>query len=281
MSSIAIITDSTSYIPKEELEKYEISIVPLQVIFGAESYREGYDLDVDEFYKKLEHAKHLPTTSQPPVGEFVETYEKLSQQADHLISIHLSSGISGTYQSAKTAASMLSHISIDVVDSEIACYALGFMVVEAAKMAKEGRSREEILERVDYIRKTRRAYFLVEDLNHLYRGGRLTAAQMMVGNLLRIKPILMFENKKIQPFEKIRTHRRAKERIMGFFEEDAKKGKPIRLSIIQANVYEEAKEWLEEIQNKYPHVDGNITPFGPVIGTHTGPGTIGITWYFV
>jgi len=283
LTSIAIVTDSTSYIPEEEIQQLEsVFIVPLQVIYGSEAYREGDNFTEADFYEKLRTTDTLPTTSQPPIGEFVELYERLSSgQYERAISIHLSSGISGTCQGAMTASRMVENFPVDVVDSQITVYALGFMVVEAAKMAKEGKSHEEILARINYIRENSKTYFLVDDLGFLYRGGRLSAAAMMLGTMLKIKPILTFENGKIVPFQKVRTRGKAKNGIMEMFEAEAEKGKPMRCSIVQANVREEAEEWKQYIEEKYPHVDVTITHFGPVIATHVGTGAMGLTWYYL
>ncbi|AKF93273.1 DegV family protein [Brevibacillus laterosporus] len=279
LSEIAIITDSTSYIPKGLQDELQITVVPLQVVYGNKAYREEVELTEADFYSKLKTSDQLPTTSQPPVGEFVEAYLKLSKTHKRAIAIHMSSGISGTYQGAVTATTMVDDFPIDVIDSEITTYAMGAVVVEAARMAQAGKSREEILERIEYIRTQMKTYFLVEDLDFLYRGGRLSAAQLMLGNMLKIKPILTFENKKIVPYQKVRTRAKAKAGIMELFEAEAKAGKPIQLSIIQAQVQEEAEEWKAYIEATYPHVTVTISHFGPVIATHVGPGAIGLTWY--
>ncbi|WP_232697572.1 DegV family protein [Brevibacillus daliensis] len=279
MSEIAIVTDSTCYIPEEDIVKYGITVVPLQVVYGNEAFREGTEITEEDFYQKLKTTDQLPTTSQPPIGEYVEAFEKLAKDYKRIIAIHMSSGISGTYQGAVAAASMVD-IPVDVIDSEITTYAMGAVVTDAAKMAQEGKSREEILARVEYIRSTMKTYFMVEDLDFLYRGGRLNAAQLMLGNMLKIKPILTFENKKIVPFQKVRTRNKAKSGILDLFDEDAKTGKPLQVSIIQSKVMEEAEEWRQYILDKYPHTEVKIGNFGPVIAVHVGPGTLGLSWYY-
>lgn len=280
LSEIAIVTDSTCYIPKEIQEELQITVVPLQVVYGNVAYREEVELTEADFYAKLKTSDQLPTTSQPPIGEFLETYINLSKTHKRVIAIHMSSGISGTYQGSVTATTMVDDFPIDVIDSEITTYAMGAVVVEAARMAQAGNSREEILERIEYIRAQMKTYFLVEDLDFLYRGGRLSTAQLMLGNMLKIKPILTFENKKIVPYQKVRTRVKAKAGIMELFEADAKVGKPMQLSIIQAQVQGEAEEWRTYIESTYPHVSVTISHFGPVIATHVGPGAIGLTWYY-
>lgn len=275
----AIVTDSTAYIPNELREKLNIYMIPLSVIFGEETYREEVDISAEAFYEELKVRKELPTTSQPPTGEFVELFEKLGQDYDSVISIHLSSGISGTYQGAVTAGEMAEGVKVYPFDSEISCIVQGFYALEAAEMAEQGKPVEEILERLTEIKKSIRAYFMVDDLTNLQRGGRLSGAAAFVGSLLQVKPILCFEDKVIVPFEKIRTRKKALNRVFELFDEDASKGIPLRAALIHGNIEEEAKELKAELEEKYPHVEFLLSYFGPVIGTHLGEGAIGLGWY--
>ncbi len=279
MSKIAVVTDSTAYLPKEIIEKYNINVVPLSVNFANKTFKEGFDISTKDFYEKVVGMEELPTTSQPAIGEFLYLYEKLAKNHSEAIAIHLSSGISGTLNTSRTAANMVDEINVEVIDSKIACYGLGFMVIETAKLAEEGKSVAEIKERMDYLVENMRGFFVVDDLAYLHKGGRLNAAQYLVGSMLKIKPIIYFNDKVLEPFEKVRTKKKALERILQLLHEDAKSGAPIMLSVVQANVEEEAKELLEWIQKEYSNVEGNISDFGPVIGTHTGPGTLGMVWY--
>lgn len=238
---IAIVTDSTAYIPEEVRKRHGIHMIPLSVIFGDESYREEIDMTAESFWEEIKRQKELPTTSQPPVGEFVELFESLSKEYDAVISIHLSSGISGTYNGAVTAGQMVDSIKVYPYDSEISCMAQGFYAIEAAKMAKEGKKPEEIIARLDEIKKSMDAYFMVDDLSHLQRGGRLTGAQALIGNLLQLKPLLHFVDKVIVPYEKIRTRKKAIQRIYQLFDEAASKH-PVRAAVIHANRPEDAKK---------------------------------------
>lgn len=275
---IAIVTDSTAYIPEEVRKRHGIHMIPLSVIFGDESYREEIDMTAESFWEEIKRQKELPTTSQPPVGEFVELFESLSKEYDAVISIHLSSGISGTYNGAVTAGQMVDSIKVYPYDSEISCMAQGFYAIEAAKMAKEGKSLEEIIARLDEIKKSMDAYFMVDDLSHLQRGGRLTGAQALIGNLLQLKPLLHFVDKVIVPYEKIRTRKKAIQRIYQLFDEAASKH-PVRAAVIHANRPEDAKKMKEELESKYPNSEFIISYFGAVIGTHLGEGAMGLCWY--
>ncbi|WP_409295742.1 DegV family protein [Peribacillus sp. SCS-26] len=273
----AVVTDSTAYIPGETLRKLDIHMVPLNVIFGEESYREEVDITAGEFYEEIKKQDKLPTTSQPAVGELAAKYEELAEEYDAVISIHLSSGISGTYQGSITAGSLVENITVYSFDTEISCMIQGFYVLEAAKMAKEGRLPEEIMERLEDMKKTSNAYFMADDLSHLQRGGRLSSAQAFIGSMLQIKPLLTFKDKIIIPSEKIRTRKKAMKRIEELLQE-AQTGETMQAAIIHANRAAEAEEWMAELAPKFPHVEFCISYFGPVIGTHIGEGAMGLGW---
>lgn len=276
----AIVTDSTAYIPQKLREQLRIEICPLNVIFGSESYQEELELTAEDFYEKVKNARELPKTSQPAIGLFEETFKRLAKNGyEAVISIHLSSGISGTFQASVTAGSMVDEIQVYSFDSEISAMPQGFYVIEAAEKAQQGKTPEEIIERLNVMKKSMRAYFMVDDLSNLQRGGRLNGAQALIGSLLQVKPILHFENKKIVPFEKIRTHKKAIKRILELFDEDVETGVPIKATLIHANRLELVKELKDEIQGNYNNVEVDISYFGAVVGTHLGEGAIGLGWY--
>ncbi|WP_243290276.1 DegV family protein [Bacillus sp. FJAT-47783] len=274
----AIVTDSTAYIPKEVREKHEIYMIPLSVNFGNESFREEVDMTADQYWQEIKVREELPTTSQPPIGEFVELFEKLSKDYDAVISIHLSSSISGTFNGAASAGQMVEGIKVYPFDSEISCMPQGFYAIEAAEMVRDGKSPEQVIERLEQLKNSLRAYFMVDDLSHLKRGGRLSGAQAFIGSLLQIKPILQFENKVIIPLEKIRTRKKAINRLIELFDEEASKGIPLRATVIHANRPEDAKKLIEQLSEKYPNVEFYMSYFGAVIGTHLGEGALGLGW---
>ncbi|WP_408007860.1 DegV family protein [Pseudalkalibacillus sp. A8] len=280
MHKVAIITDSTSYLPKNLRDQYNIKMVPLNVIFENESYQEETELTAEDFYHQVREGGKLPKTSQPAVGLFADLFEKLAGEGyTDAIVVTLSSEISGTYQSAESAKSMVDSISVEVFDSEISCMPQGFFALEAAKMAEQGQAAKVILSRLKVIRaKGIPAYFMVDDLSHLHRGGRLNSAQFFVGNLLQVKPVLQFVDKKIVPFEKIRTRKKAIKRLFELIHEDLEKDETAQISVIHANREEEAKGYAEELRRDFPNAEVIISYFGPVIGTHLGEGSIGLTW---
>lgn len=272
-----IVTDSTAYLPMQKMKELNIQMIPLAVTIDGVSYDEEIELSPTEFYDKVRGEGPLPKTSQPPVGRFVSLFESLKEQYDAIISIHLSSGISGTYAGAIQAGEMVEGVDVFAFDSELSCYIQGFYVLRAAKMAEAGATPEEILVELNEMKKTMRAYFMVDDLTHLQRGGRLSGAQAFIGSLLQVKPILHFEDKVIVPYEKIRTRKKAMKRIVEMLAEDAAK-MPLEAAIIHANCPEDAEKWLAELQEQLPNVDFTISHFGPVIGTHLGEGSMGLGW---
>lgn len=276
----AIVTDSTAYIPKQLREQLHIEICPLNVIFGLESYQEELEITVEDFYEKVRQVAELPKTSQPAIGMFEQTFKSLAERGyDSVISIHLSSGISGTYQASVTAGEMVEGIEVYSFDSEISAMPQGFYVLEAAEMALQGKGPEAILKRLNEMKQSLRAYFMVDDLSHLQRGGRLNGAQALIGSLLQVKPLLHFVDTKIVPFEKIRTQKKAIKRILELFDEDAKTGVPIKASVIHANRLDTAEELKSQIQSTYPNAEVDISYFGAVVGTHLGEGALGLGWY--
>lgn len=275
----AVVTDSTAYIPKELRDKWNIYMIPLQVIFGEEVYQEEVDISAVEFFSMIQNKEtKLPTTSQPPIGQFVELFERLSKEYDAVISIHLSSGISGTFQGAITAGSMVPGIQVYPFDTEISCMVQGFYVLEAARLALKREEPDAIMARLEELKRSADAYFMADDLSHLQRGGRLTSAQALIGSLLQVKPLLHFEHKVIVPFEKIRTRKKALKRIAELLAADAEKGGEYQAVIIHANREQEALEWKAELEAEFPAVEFSIGYFGAVIGTHLGEGSMGMGW---
>jgi DegV family protein with EDD domain len=273
----AVITDSTAYIPKDLRDKWNIHMIPLNVIFGNEVYQEEIDITWSQFYEEV-RTRDLPTTSQPPIGQYVELLERLSKDYDAVICVHLSSGISGTFQGAVTASTLVDGITVYPFDSEISCMVQGYYAIEAAKLASRGEDAASILVRLEELKETARAYFMVDDLAHLQRGGRLSSVQAFIGSLLQVKPLLHFQNKVIVPFEKIRTRKKAMKRMVDLLGEDASSGKQYQAVIIHANREEEANVWLTELAAMYPNVEFSIGYFGAVIGTHLGEGSMGMGW---
>src|SRR5699024_896663 len=253
----------------------------LSVVFDTESYQEDIDITTEDFYEKLRDSKELPTTSQPSVGAFVDLYTVLANDNyDAVITVHLSSKISGTYQAALSAGEMVEGLDVYAFDSELSALPQGTFAIEAAKMAQQGDlTDEEIINRLNKLKENMKAYFMVDDLTNLQRGGRLSGAQALVGSLLKIKPILHFVDGEIVPFEKIRTRKKAVNKIMGMLEDDVKKGSVEKVIFIHGNDEPSALELEAKFKEAHPEIETAISYFGPVIGTHLGQDSIGVSWY--
>ena len=278
---IAVVTDSTAYLSPKQIEKYNIHIVPMPVIIDGKTYREGVDLTTDQFYDKLRTSDSFPSTSQPAVGELVQMYENLGDQGyDVVISIHLAATISGLYNTLKTiVAPQVKNIKVIPFDSKITSMPMGNMVQKALEMKDAGKSIEEILDYLDYIRSNTRAFLIVDDLNNLVRGGRLTNGAAIIGGLLKIKPILTFEDGKIVLHEKIRSSKKAFAKAEELVFESAQQcpGK-VKYYVIHANNLEVAKEEKVKLEAQFPDIQVEIGYFGPVIGTHLGEKAIGLAF---
>lgn len=275
---IAVVTDSTAYLPKALKEELHIYTIPLTVTLGETTYDEEVTLCTSDFYDAVRGSGPLPKTSQPPVGKFVELFESLREKGyTDVLSVHLSSGISGTYNGAIQAGTMVEGINVHAFDSEIACYVQGFYVIEAARLALRHIQPDEIVRHLNEMKETVDAYFMVDDLSHLQRGGRLSGAQAMIGSLLQVKPLLHFVDTKIVPFEKIRTSKKAFKRMSQLLGEDAAKY-PLQAVIIHGNREEDAKKWKAQLEQQYPDIPFALSHFGPVIGTHLGEGAMGLGW---
>ena len=279
---IAVVTDSTSYLTKELTDKYNIKVIPIPFILYGENYREGVDITTEEFYEKLRSSKELPTTSQPPVGELISLYEGLRDEGyDAVISIHLAATISGLVRNLENIQDEVEGIKIVPYDSKITVRLMGELAITAAKMAKKGASIDEIIDRLDYLRSTIDEYFVVDDLKNLVKGGRLSNASAFIGSVLKIKPILTFDNEsdKIVAFDKVRSMKRAMKRVEDLFAKQMEKTDyPVHLIIFHANNEKAALDWKEKLEKKFPNIRISISYFGPVIGCHLGEKALALGW---
>jgi DegV family protein with EDD domain len=278
MASIVLVTDSTADIPLEVREALGISMVPLKVIFGDETFLDSITLQPTQFYEKLISYSGLATTSQPSPADFYEVYKKLTDQGHSVISIQVSGAMSGTYQSATIAKSMFDEdVDVTVIDSKSASYGYGTLVVAAAEMARAGASKEEIIAEVHRLRRELRLYFLVDTLEYLQKGGRIGKASAVLGALLNIKPILSINDEGLVfPLDKVRGQKRAITRIAEMLEADFKNN-PVNLTVAITPGYVTGVNEISELLRKQLNVRSyQETEIGPVVGAHVGPGTIGL-----
>ena len=282
MEKIAIVMDSTAYLPDELTKELNIRTVYLNIVIDGNSYKEVIDMPLDKYYDYLKDPNNsFPTTSQPAIGEVVSCLEKLKEEGyTDVIAIALSSGISGTFSSYSVADLMVDGINVHPFDSEVACRPEGYYAIKAARLIKEGKSSKEIITALDEMKKVSKAYFMADDLSHLQRSGRLSGAQAIVGNLLQVKPLLHFEDKVIVPFQKIRTYKKVVLRIYELFDEfyQQHKDEKISVCVLHVDAIEKAEEIKNHIKEVYPNVNVEIDGISPVVSTHLGIGAIGFAW---
>ncbi len=283
MSKIRIVTDSTADLSQELVERYQIKVVPLDVLIEGTAYKDKIDLTNEEFYEILRSIKDLPTTSQPSPAVFADVYRELAAEgAEHIISIHISSDLSGTYQSSVLAAGMVEQeVAVHNFDSRSATMGLGLVVLSAARMVEEGHSVEEILDSVKVIIQKLDLYFLLDSLDNLHKGGRIGKASHLFGSLLNIKPVLNLSNGVISAYEKVRGNKdnKALERLIAILAEKIDPSKKLYCTMGYCDNRDVAEYIVERLQN---HVDCDefvYLQIGSVVGTHIGMGAVGMAFY--
>jgi DegV family protein with EDD domain len=280
MSKVAIVTDSTAYIPDELLKKYFISVVPQIVIWGDETYQDGVDMQPDQFYRKLSTSKTMPTTSQVAIVTVKAAFEKLLEAGYDVLGIFISTKLSGTMQSALHAQEMLSKAAskIVVLDSNSTAMAMGFHVLAAARAAQGGASLSECQKLAEEAQKHTGVYFVVDTLEFLRRGGRIGGATAMLGSALNLKPLLELRDGRIESVEKVRTKGKAISRMIELVVEQVAGRTPVRLATLHANAEDEARSALEAAATQLNPVEQVLAAVSPAIGTHAGPGTVGLAY---
>ena len=271
--AVRIVTDSTADLPLQFAHDLGISVVPLSVIFGDEVFREGVDIGHDLFYDKLVHERDLPTTSAPSVGDFLEVYEPLLKETDEIVSVHLSSKLSATYNNACQAAKILADrgARIEVMDSQAISLGLTFVTLAAARVAREGGDIEQIRAAVERTVRNIRIYVVVDTLEYLRRGGRIGRARAFLGTMLRVKPLLSLRDGEVHPEERVRTKARAMERL---FQIATSYPNVQELAIGYSTNPKDAHDFELRLAAAMPQVNILVTRVGPVIGTHVGPGAL-------
>ena len=272
---VRIVTDSTADLTPEQQRAAGITVVPLNVHFGDQVFRDHVDLTTDEFFRRLKASSQLPRTSQPSVGAFEEAYRTLLEGGDEIVSVHLSSKVSGTFNSALMAAQSVGDGKVDVVDSLSTSMALGFMALEAADLARAGRDRQTVTECLRGLVAKARVICVVDTLTYLERGGRIGKARALLGSLLNVKPILQLKDGEVVPLGRARGRPQALNRLVELLERD---GKVSRLAIMHGAAKADAEQLRARVASTYPGVDIQLTEIGAVLGTHTGPGVIGFTY---
>ncbi len=272
-TTVKVVTDSISDIPADVAAELGITVVPCNVHFGQQVYRDGIDLTNEEFYSRLVASSELPTTSQPSAGVFEETYRRLGSDGAAILSIHIPARVSGTLNSAHIARQALPDLSIAVVDSTQISMALGWLVIKAARAAREEMNMNRILEMVNATIPRLRLLAMLETLEYVYRGGRIGKAQALMGTLLKVKPVIQVLNGEVLPIENVRTKRKALRRLIELVQA---LGPLEEVAIIHSSNAAGAREVRQMMASLHPVERIPVVEAGPVLGTHAGPGAVGI-----
>ncbi|WP_404442222.1 DegV family protein [Sutcliffiella horikoshii] len=278
MTNVKIVTDSTVDIDQSIIEELNIEIVPLSITIDGESYIDRFGIKPDEFMDKMKHSTELPKSSQPSVGTFVDVYNRLGEDGSKILSLHMTGGMSGTVGSAESAAS-ISDSDVTVVDSRFISFALSFQVVAAAKMAKQGKDLQEIINKLNDIRSNTDLFIMVDTLDNLVKGGRIGRGKALIGSLLNIKPIASLADGVYTPVTKVRSHSQVIKFFTKQFKEDIA-GKVVKgVGIAHAGSLKQAQALKDALYEASGFEDIQIAYTTPVISTHTGPGALALMYY--
>ena len=276
-ANTAIVLDSTADFPEAPERFPNWRVVPLYVLFGDKSYRDYVDLTPEKFYTRLRTAEQLPTTSQPTPGDFLTTYEEL-RGYERIYSLHLSAALSGTYQSARTAAAELGD-KVRVVDSESASAAIAMLGLAIQRRLERGTTDDEIDALIGRFKEDAGLIFTVDTLEFLRRGGRIGRASAWAGQLLHVKPILTIEREVI-PLKRVRGNQKAMQEFVSAFTSTTEDTSTLKVGIAHADAPERAEQLKKMVHAERPHAEVEIvTNLGAVVGTHAGPGTVGFFWF--
>jgi len=278
---IAVVTDSTAYVPEAVLGDLNIPIIPLWLIWGDERFRDGVDIDPPTFYRRLRRDKTFPTTSQPSAGEFVDFFHRVAAEShtDTIVGAYISSGISGTVASAEMAKAQLPELNITIIDSLFTSMGQGFIALAAARVAAAGGSLEEVIAAAEETRDRMNVLFAVDTLEYLHRGGRIGGAKRLLGTALNVKPLLHLYDGRIDALAQVRTKRKAVAQMLEVAEERLDGRRMAEVSILDVDSPEEGEVVVKQVKERFGVSTVYHAMVSPVIGAHVGPGTVGIAFY--
>jgi DegV family protein with EDD domain len=269
--SFAVVTDSTADLPATWGERYGIEVVPLKVLFGEETFRDGVDMNNEEFFRRLATSTKLPTTSAPSPGEFAELYSRLAKDHDGCISIHIGTYLSATAEAARVGAQSVEGFQVDVIDSETVTMPIAFLCRVAAECGTLEEASAAVKQRIP----NTRVLALLDTLRYVEMGGRVSRAQAMIGTMLDLKPLLLASDGAIKSLDRVRTRSRAIPRMVEYFEGD----QPVEhVGVVHAQAPDEAERIAADLRKRYPDLEVPVGQIGCVLGTHVGPKALGLTY---
>jgi DegV family protein with EDD domain len=278
MKKVAIITDSSAYLPQDLIDDLGLHIVPLTLHWEDLTYLDGVDIRAEEFYERLSSANSIPTTSQTPVDVFEKLFQKLLDEDYAVFAMLISSGISGTVDSAMQAKKQFADAPVEVMDTQLVSMALGFLVLTVARAAKDGANLEECVELAEATYPKIGVYFTVDTLKYLNKGGRINTAKRLLGSALDLKPIMEIRGGKIELVESVRSRKKSLLRMLELVERDISLNDQVRISTFHAAAEEDCQKLMDEAVARFYPIETIMTFVSPVIGTHTGPGTVSIAY---
>lgn len=278
-AKVTIVTDSVANLPADIIEKHNIYVIPQILHWEGKSLLDQIDITTEQFYQRLSTSKSIPTTSQPAPNQFTEHFMKAAEGAESIVAIFVSEYLSGTLQSAHLGAEAMGDYPIEIVDSRSASLGQGLLVVAAARMAAEGHDYKEIAAHIRSLVPRVRVIFVVDTLEYLHKGGRIGGAKRLVGSVLSIKPVLHLEDGKIEPLASVRTKSKAVQHMIDVVLNETKGKSNVHAAVIHASAIEEAQRIADFIRDTTNPQELIINQLTPVIGTHVGPGVVGMGYY--
>jgi DegV family protein with EDD domain len=278
MAKVAVLTDSTAYIPSDLVKKHNIIVIPQVLIWENETFRDGIDIQPEQFYERLKKANSMPSTSQALPNDFVDHFNQLLDQGHEVLAVLISEKLSGTMSSAIQAKEAMPGKPIEVIDSKTTAMAMGYLVLQAARAAEAGASLQECKALVEKNIPNTGVLVTVDTLEFLHRGGRIGGGARFLGTALNIKPILEVLDGRLEAVERVRTRSKALARMIDLVEERIAGRSPVRIASLHASSLEDAQAVLDKLSSRIDVVEKLVADVSPVVGTHVGPGTVGITF---
>lgn len=278
-TKIAIVTDSTSDLPRELAKEHGIRIIPQILIMGTKTWRDGVDIDPPAFYELLRTSPDFPASSQPSVTDFEEVFAELAEDADGIAAILVSDELSGTLNAARMAKESLPDVPIEIVDTRAVSAQLAFFALEAARAAAAGGDLQTVADAARAMIGNVHIYFVVDTLEYLHRGGRIGTAARLFGTALNLKPLLTVKDGIVQPVTNVRSRRKALANLFQLLDEQLAGKEGIHMAVLHISAPEEASQLAEQMMDRFHPVEMIHGECGPVVGAHVGPGTLGIAYY--
>jgi DegV family protein with EDD domain len=278
MAKVVVVTDSTAYVPPELVQRHGMIVAPLYVNWNGKTYRDGVDITLTEFYSRLRTSRTLPTTSQATPDDFRKIFSMLLSDGCEVLGVFISQTLSGTLESARQAKQTMPGAPIELVDSRTSAMALGFIALAAARAAEQGASLADTTETARRAMRQTNVLFVVDTLEYLHRGGRIGGAKRFLGTALNLKPLLTLVDGRVEAVETVRTKRKATERMLDLIAADVDGLRPLRMSPLHAFAREEGEALAKTVDARFRPEECILSEVSPAIGTHVGPGTIGVAY---